>query len=279
MKHLGAHVSASGGVENAPINAHKIGANAFALFTKNQRQWVAKPISKKSIKLFQERCREYGFSPEYILPHNSYLTNMGNPEETMMKKSKAAFLDEMQRTEALGLHLLNFHPGSHLNKMSEEACLDQIAHCVNEVLEETEFAVAVLENTAGQGSNMGYKFEHLAHIISQTKDQSRIGVCLDTAHLIASGYEFRTQETYDAMWKEFDRIIGLKYLKGMHLNDSKKDLGTRVDRHDSVGKGVLGLESFRFIMQDKRLNEIPIILETPNDAIWKDEIEYLRSLE
>lgn len=279
MKHIGAHVSASGGVENAPINAKEIGANAFALFTKNQRQWVAKPLTDKNIKLFKERCKEYNFSSDYILPHNSYLTNMGNPDPAMRDKSKAAFLDELERCEQLGLKLLNFHPGSHLNKISEEECLVQIANCVNDVLDNTEYAVAVIENTAGQGTNLGYKFEHIAHIISNIKDQSRIGVCLDTAHLLASGYEIRTEAAYKKMWSDFDDIIGKKYLKGIHLNDSKKDLATRVDRHDSLGKGFMGKELFSLIMNDERLDNIPIILETPDDKIWAQEIAYLRSLE
>ncbi|MDO4790254.1 MAG: deoxyribonuclease IV [Porphyromonas sp.] len=279
MKYIGAHVSASGGVENAPVNAHQIGANTFALFTKNQRQWVANPLTDKSIRLFKERCNEYGFDLSKILPHNSYLTNMGSPEDEMRTKSKMAFLDEMQRCEQLGLILLNFHPGSHLNKISEEECLLNIAHSINDVLAETSSCIAVLENTAGQGSNMGYRFSQLAYIIEHVENKDRIGVCLDTAHLLASGYEIRNKEAYEAMWKEFERTIGLQYLRGIHLNDSMKDLGTRVDRHHSLGKGVMGLDLFSYVMKDSRLNNIPIILETPDDTIWAEEIAYLRSLE
>ncbi|KGN94515.1 endonuclease IV [Porphyromonas sp. COT-108 OH2963] len=279
MKYIGAHVSASGGVENAPVNAHQIGANTFALFTKNQRQWVANPLTDKSIHLFKERCREYGFDLSKILPHNSYLTNMGSPEEDMRLKSKNAFLDEMQRCEQLGLNLLNFHPGSHLNKISEEECLLNIAHSINDVLAETSSCIAVLENTAGQGSNMGYRFSHLAYIIEHVENKERIGVCLDTAHLLASGYEIRNKEAYEAMWKEFEETIGLQYLRGIHLNDSMKDLGTRVDRHHSLGKGVMGLDLYSYVMKDSRLDNIPIILETPDDTIWAEEIAYLRSLE
>lgn len=279
MKYIGAHVSASGGVENAPVNAHQIGANTFALFTKNQRQWVANPLTDKSIRLFKERCSEYGFDLSKILPHNSYLTNMGSPEEDMRLKSKNAFLDEMQRCEQLGLNLLNFHPGSHLNKISEEECLLNIAHSINDVLAETASCIAVLENTAGQGSNMGYRFSHLAYIIEHVENKERIGVCLDTAHLLASGYEIRNKEAYEAMWKEFEETIGLQYLRGIHLNDSMKDLGTRVDRHHSLGKGVMGLDLYSYVMKDSRLDNIPIILETPDDTIWAEEIAYLRSLE
>ncbi|KGN70738.1 MULTISPECIES: deoxyribonuclease IV [Porphyromonas] len=279
MKYIGAHVSASGGVENAPVNAHQIGANTFALFTKNQRQWVANPLTDKSIRLFKERCSEYGFDLSKILPHNSYLTNMGSPEEDMRLKSKNAFLDEMQRCEQLGLNLLNFHPGSHLNKISEEECLLNIAHSINDVLAETSSCIAVLENTAGQGSNMGYRFSHLAYIIEHVENKERIGVCLDTAHLLASGYEIRNKEAYEAMWKEFEETIGLQYLRGIHLNDSMKDLGTRVDRHHSLGKGVMGLDLYSYVMKDSRLDNIPIILETPDDTIWAEEIAYLRSLE
>ncbi|KGL51923.1 endonuclease IV [Porphyromonas canoris] len=279
MKYIGAHVSASGGVENAPVNAHQIGANTFALFTKNQRQWVANPLTDKSIHLFKERCSEYGFDLSKILPHNSYLTNMGSPEEDMRLKSKNAFLDEMQRCEQLGLNLLNFHPGSHLNKISEEECLLNIAHSINDVLAETSSCIAVLENTAGQGSNMGYRFSHLAYIIEHVENKERIGVCLDTAHLLASGYEIRNKEAYEAMWKEFEETIGLQYLRGIHLNDSMKDLGTRVDRHHSLGKGVMGLDLYSYVMKDSRLDNIPIILETPDDTIWAEEIAYLRSLE
>lgn len=279
MKYIGAHVSASGGVENAPVNAHQIGANTFALFTKNQRQWVANPLTDKSIRLFKERCSEYGFDLSKILPHNSYLTNMGSPEEDMRLKSKNAFLDEMQRCEQLGLNLLNFHPGSHLNKISEEECLLNIAHSINDVLAETSSCIAVLENTAGQGSNMGYRFSHLAYIIEHVENKERIGVCLDTAHLLASGYEIRNKEAYEAMWKEFEETISLQYLRGIHLNDSMKDLGTRVDRHHSLGKGVMGLDLYSYVMKDSRLDNIPIILETPDDTIWAEEIAYLRSLE
>lgn len=278
MKYVGAHVSASGGVENAPGNANAIGAKAFALFTKNQRQWVAAPLSKKSITLFKERCAEFGYEAKHILPHDSYLINLGHPEEEGLQKSRNAFLDEMQRCEQLGLDRLNFHPGSHLNKISEEACMDRIAGSINWALEQTSGVCAVLENTAGQGSNLGYTFEQLAYIIGKVNDKSRVGVCIDTAHTLAAGYDIKTPEGFTETFRRFDEVIGFSYLRGMHINDSKKDLGTRVDRHDSIGKGVMGLAAFKMLMDDPRFDDIPLILETPDESVWADEIKYLYSI-
>lgn len=278
MKYVGAHVSASGGVENAPLNANAIGAKAFALFTKNQRQWVAAPLSKKSITLFKERCAEFGYEAKQILPHDSYLINLGHPEEEGLQKSRNAFLDEMQRCEQLGLDRLNFHPGSHLNKISEEACMDRIAGSINWALEQTSGVCAVLENTAGQGSNLGYTFEQLAYIIGKVNDKSRVGVCIDTAHTLAAGYDIKTPEGFTETFRRFDEVIGFSYLRGMHINDSKKDLGTRVDRHDSIGKGVMGLTTFKMLMDDPRFDDIPLILETPDESVWADEIKYLYSI-
>lgn len=277
MKYIGAHVSASGGVENAPVNAANIGANAFALFTKNQRQWVAKPLTEESILAFKENCARFGFDPDYILPHDSYLINLGHPEEEALEKSRAAFLDEMQRCEQLGLKLLNFHPGSHLNKISIEESLDRIAESINLTLSKTTGVIAVIENTAGQGSNLGNEFWHLKHIIDRVEDKSRVGVCIDTCHTFTAGYDLENADSYEAVWKEFDEVVGLNYLKAIHLNDSKKALGTKVDRHDSIGKGFLGIEFFKRFMQDPRFDNMPVILETPDEEIWKDEIELLRS--
>ncbi|MCD4769258.1 MAG: deoxyribonuclease IV [Bacteroidales bacterium] len=275
MKYIGAHVSVSGGVENAPVNAYNIGAKAFALFTKNQRQWVAKPLEQKSINMFKENCKRYGFLPQHILPHDSYLINLGNAEKEPLEKSRAAFLDELHRCEQLGLDRLNFHPGSHLNKTDEESCLKIIAESVNLALDKTAGVIAVLENTAGQGTNLGYKFEHLGFIIDHVEDKSRVGVCIDTAHTYAAGYDLKSVEGYNRTFAEFDEIIGLRYLKGMHINDSKKDIGTRVDRHDSIGAGFIGEEVFVRIMNDLRFDDMPLILETPNEEIWKKEIEFL----
>lgn len=279
MKYIGAHVSASGGVENAPLNAAAIGAKAFALFTKNQKQWKAAPLTQKSIKAFKDNCEKFQFSPAQILPHDSYLINLGHPEEEGLTKSREAFLDEMQRCEQLGLDRLNFHPGSHLKKMTEEECLTRIAESINLTLDKTNGVMAVIENTAGQGSNLGYKFEQLAYIIDRVEDKSRVGVCLDTAHTLASGYDLTSRMAIDETFREFEEIVGFQYLKGMHINDSKKELATRVDRHDSLGKGFMGMEVFDFIMNDDRFDNIPLILETPDESLWAEEIQLLYSLQ
>ena len=275
MKRIGAHVSASGGVQNAPLNAARIGARAFALFTKNQRQWKAKPLTPKSIQLFQENCAKEGYGPEQILPHDSYLINLGHPDAEGLAKSRAAFLDEFRRCEQLGLTLLNFHPGSHLKKISEDTCLGRIAESINITLDKTRNVIAVIENTAGQGSNMGYRFEHLAAIIDQVEDKSRVGVCLDTCHTFTAGYDLKTKEGYKKTLATFDAVVGFNYLKGMHLNDSKKDLASRVDRHANIGQGHMGQDTFRFIMADPRLEDIPLILETPDETLWANEIAML----
>lgn len=276
-RYIGAHVSASGGVSNAVANALEIGANAFALFTRNQRQWYPKPLEEEEIENFRSAVKEAGIEPKHILPHASYLINLGNPDPTNLKKSRDAFLDEMQRCEQLGLTLLNFHPGSHLKKISEEDCLAQIAEEINIALQKTKGVTAVLENTAGQGTNLGYRFEHLKQIIDQVEDKSRVGVCIDTAHTLAAGYDIRTEEGYRETMYQIDKIIGLEYLRGIHLNDSLKELASRVDRHASVGEGVMGMTLFEVLMQDERLADIPIILETPNPDRWAEEIALLRT--
>jgi deoxyribonuclease-4 len=278
MKYIGAHVSASGGVENAPVNAHAIGATAFALFTKNQRQWVAPPLTAKSIELFKKRCEEFGYKPNMILPHDSYLINLGNPDQDALSKSRDAFIDEMKRCEQLGLDRLNFHPGSHLGKISEEESLRLIAESINIALKETEGVIAVIENTSGQGSNLGFKFEHLKHIIDLVEDKSRIGVCIDTCHAFTAGYDLKSKEGFSETFDDFEKIVGFKYLKGMHLNDTKKGLGSRVDRHESLGEGLLGIHTFQWIITDSRFDEIPLILETPDESRWKTEIEILKKM-
>ena len=277
-KFIGAHISAAGGVENAPVNAHNIGAKAFAFFTKNQRQWKAAPLTEESIQLFKERCQEFDFNMDYILPHDSYLINLGHPEEEGLTKSRNAFLDEMQRCEQLGINRLNFHPGSHLKKIEVDACLDRIAESINIALEQTKGVTAVIENTAGQGTNLGHTFEQLAHIIDKVEDKSRVGVCIDTAHTLAAGYEIRTEDSFKETFQSFEDIVGFKYLKGMHINDSKKELGTKVDRHDSIGVGVMGMTLFELIMKDSRFDKMPLILETPDESIWADEIKMLYKL-
>lgn len=275
MKFVGAHVSASGGVENAPVNAHRIGAKAFALFTKNQRQWAAKPLSADNIKSFRRNCEKFGYEPRHILPHDSYLINLGHPEKDGLEKSRMAFLDEMKRCQQLGLDRLNFHPGSHLNKTDEETCLKTIAESINIAHEKTQGVSAVIENTAGQGSNLGYSFEQIRFIIDHIEDKSRVGVCFDTCHAYSAGYDLKSEKGFEDTFRKFDVIIGFEFLKGMHLNDSKKALGSRVDRHDNIGEGTLGEEVFKRIMKNNRFNDIPLILETPDDSKWKGEIKKL----
>lgn len=278
MKFIGAHVSASGGVENAPLNAHEIGAKAFALFTKNQRQWKAAPLTDTSIALFKERCAEFGYLPAHILPHDSYLINLGHPETEGLVKSREAFLDEMQRCEKLGLDRLNFHPGSHLSLLTTEECLARIAESINITLDQTAGVCAVIENTAGQGTNLGHTFEQLAYIIDRVEDKSRVGVCIDTAHTLAAGYDIKTTEGFTETFSKFDEIVGFSYLKGMHINDSKKDLASRVDRHDSIGKGLMGMTTFTMLMNDPRFDNVPMILETPDETCWAEEIRLLYEL-
>lgn len=278
MKYIGAHVNAAGGVENAPLNAKAIGAKAFALFTRNQRQWKSSPLTEKSISLFKERCAEFGYEAKHILPHDSYLINLGSPDPEGLQKSRDAFLDEMRRCEQLGLDRLNFHPGSHLNQLAVDDCLNRIAESINLALEQTEGVCAVIENTAGQGTNLGHTFEHLAAIIDKVDDKSRVGVCIDTAHTLAAGYDIRSEEGFMDTFRRFDEIVGFSYLRGMHLNDSKKELGTRVDRHDCIGKGVMGEATFKMLMNDPRFEDIPLILETPDESIWAEEISYLYTL-
>ncbi len=277
-KYIGAHVSAAGGVENAPLKADLIRAKAFALFTRNQRQWVSKPLTEKSIAGFKERCQSFSYDPVHILPHDSYLINLGHPEQQALEKSRHAFMDEMTRCEQLGLCYLNFHPGSHLNRIDPDKCLERIAESINLALDKTEGVTAVIENTAGQGTNMGYRFEHLARIIENVQDKSRVGICLDTCHTYSAGYNIRSADAFDSTLEEFDTTVGLNFLKAMHLNDSKKEFKSRVDRHESIGKGSLGLEPFKFIMNDSRFDHIPMILETPDPSIWEEEIRLLYSL-
>ncbi|MBR1851469.1 MAG: deoxyribonuclease IV [Bacteroidales bacterium] len=277
-KYIGAHVSASGGVCNAILNAEAIGANAFALFTRNQRSWVSKPLSTNEIETFKATLTEHGFSPDYVLPHDSYLINLGSPDEETLQKSRAAFLDEMTRAQQLGLHLLNFHPGSHLNRISEEECLDQIAREINFALSKTEGVTAVIENTAGQGSNLGWRFEHIARIIEGVDDKSRVGVCIDTCHTLAAGYDLTTEMGYQFTMDEFERVVGFKFLRAVHLNDSKKGTGSHVDRHEVLGEGAVGKDFFGRLMHDPRFDNMPIILETPDPSRWADEIKWLRSL-
>lgn len=277
MKYFGAHVSASGGVENAPVNAKNIGATAFALFTKNQRQWNAPPLTSEQCERFRKACAECGYTPSQILPHDSYLINLGHPEREGLEKSRESFVGEMSRCEALGLDRLNFHPGSHLNKITALMSLDRIAESINIALDRTHGVTAVIENTAGQGSNLGFAFEHLAHIIDKVEDKSRIGFCIDTCHAFAAGYDLRTEEACRKTFEEIDRTVGLKYLRGMHLNDAMKPLGSHVDRHAPLGDGTIGWDCFRFIARSPLFDDMPLILETPDEERWAAEIAALKA--
>lgn len=278
MIKIGAHVSIAGGVENAPENANKIKARAFAMFTKNQRRWTAKPISDKSIKNFNDKILKYKFDKDFILPHDSYLINLGHPEKEKQEKSYNAFLDEMKRVEILGLKMLNIHPGSHLRQISEHNCIENIAQNINKVIENTEYATIVLENTAGQGSNIGYKFEHIRDIIDLIKVKERVGVCLDTCHMFAAGYDIRTKDSYEDTMNEFNSIIGFEKLRGMHINDAKSEFNSKKDRHHSLGEGNIGLNGFKYIINDDRIDNIPLILETIDKEKWVKEIEMLYSM-
>ena len=278
MKRIGAHVSAAGGVENAPLNALTIGADAFALFVKNQRQWSAKALEVESINKFDENLKLANIKKEHILPHNSYLINLGHPDTEKRKKSINAFIDEIQRTNLLELKMINFHPGSHLREISENECLENISNSINFIIANTSDVKLVIENTAGQGSNLGYKLEHLAYLIDKTQNKQRVGVCIDTCHFFAGGYDLRSKESYKKTMSEFDKLVGYKYLSGMHLNDSKNSLGVKKDRHESIGKGTIGFEAFENIMRDENIDEIPLILETINPEIWADEIKLLRQM-
>ena len=278
MKYIGAHVSASGGVFNAPKNAKKIGAKAFALFVKNQRQWNAKPLDSEIIKKFKDELQKSEILPKHVLPHDSYLINLGHPLVEKREKSLNAFIDEIKRCEQLGLDRLNFHPGSHLKEISEEECLEYISESMNEALRQSKSVKLVIENTAGQGSNLGYKFEHLAYLIENSIDKDRVGVCIDTCHMFVAGYDIRTKEAYEKTMQNFDTIVGFEYLMGMHINDSKPELGSKKDRHESIGKGKIGLDAFKFIMNDERIDDIPMVLETIDETIWNQEIELLYSL-
>lgn len=278
MKYIGAHVSTAGGVANAPLEAIAIGAKSFALFTGSSNRWQSKALTEKDIKEFNENCRDGGYRPELILPHDNFLINLGSPDAQKLHLSRSSFLDEMKRCEQLGLIYLNFHPGSHVNAIDEDKCLDLIAESINITLDKTSGVTAVLESTAGQGSNMGYRFEHLAHIIDKVEDKSRVGVCIDTCHTYSAGYDLADADGYQKTWEEFDETIGAQYLKAIHLNDDMRKLGSRIDRHAEIGKGTLGMDFFKRFVNDPRFDDMPIILETPNPAIWPQEIKLLYSL-
>lgn len=275
MKYIGAHVDVEGGVQSAPLAAKALDMKAFALFTRNPSRWKSPPLAPEEVEAFKRNCAEAGFASEHILPHDSFLINLGCPDNQKRKLSRMAFLDEFQRCEQLGLKLLNFHPGAHLNEISEDECLSLISQGINEVLDQTQGVTAVIETTAGQGSNLGWRFEHIAQIIDGVEDKSRVGVCVDTCHSFAAGYDLKSPEGYEKTWQDFEQIIGFKYLRGMHLNDTKKGLSSRVDRHASLGFGELGADFFTRLMADPRMNDIPLILETPDVERWMEEVKWL----
>ncbi|HEX3020477.1 MAG TPA: deoxyribonuclease IV [Chitinispirillaceae bacterium] len=278
MKLIGPHVSIAGGVQNAPLNAKALGATAFGMFTKNQRRWDAPPLDDKTIDSFKKNLNDTGFAPQSVLAHDSYLINIGHPEKENREKSLNALIDELQRCNQLGLTCLNIHPGSHLGLCSETQCLSIIAESINSAFNVTENVAIVLENTAGQGSNLGYRFEHLAHIIDQVHDKKRIGFCIDTCHLYSAGYDIGSKDAYEKTMSDLDRIVGFQFLRGVHLNDSKTSIGSKVDRHHSIGMGNLGVQPFGFIMNDCRFEQIPMVLETIDETLWASEIRLLNSL-
>lgn len=277
MKRVGAHVSASGGVFNSPLNAKEIEAKAFALFVKNQKQWFVKPFDEGVVDNFNKELKNVGIEKKYILPHGSYLLNLGSPSQESREKSLKSLIHELKRCKELGISYLNIHPGSHLGKISEDECLSHIAQGIDKAYKEVDGVKIVIENTAGQGNNVGYKFEHLAKIIDQVKNKDSVGVCLDTCHAFAAGYDLRGIEGAKKVFDTFCEVVDKKFLVGLHLNDSKTELGSRKDRHHSLGEGHIGLDTFKYIMNCDLFEEMPLILETVEPSIWKEEIELLYS--
>ncbi|XP_046450041.1 probable endonuclease 4 isoform X2 [Daphnia pulex] len=279
---LGAHISAAGGLENAITNSLNIGGTSFALFLKNQRQWVSKPMEDVTVERFKAACATHKFLPHLILPHGSYLMNCGSSDPVILAKSRANLLDEVQRCERLGILYYNIHPGSSCGKGTREEAIKSIADSINWVHDQTPDSkvTVVLENMCRQGNTIGGDFSDLAEIIQQVFDQSRIGVCLDTCHALAAGYDLATAHGFDSFLEEFERVVGFRYLVAVHLNDSEGELGCHRDRHASIGKGKIGLEGFRRIVNCPRFRDIPVVLETPfiSDEHYKQEILLLKSL-
>lgn len=276
-KFVGAHMSVSGGLQLAVSRAAAMGATSFGLFLRSQRQWAAKPLTQEAANLFRDACHQHNFAPHQILPHGSYLLNCGSPDATVLEKSRATLVDELKRCEMLGLVYYNFHPGSTCGVISREACMDLIAESINQAHKETTYVISVIENMCNQGNTIGGDFHELRGIIDRVKDKSRIGVCLDTCHAFAAGYDLATQEGFEKMMSDFESIIGLSYLKAVHLNDSKGKVGSHLDRHENIGRGNIGLDGFRRIMNDPRLDHLPMILETP-ETDYSVEISLLNGL-
>lgn len=276
MKYIGAHVSATPSIGAAPAEAHSLGADAFAFNLIDPLRWNTPRYSDEDIQSFRSACEAYGYSSVQILPHSAFVVNLASPDSRKLNMSRATFVDEIRRCGQLGIDRLNFHPGSHLRQIAEGDALRRVSDSINYALDKTQGVTAVIENTAGQGSALGYSFEHLAAIIDGVEDKSRVGVCIDTCHATAAGYELGG-ESYDATWAAFDSIVGFKYLRGMHLNDAMRPAGSRIDRHASIGKGTLGSDFFSRLMGDVRFDGIPLILETPDPSVWKIEIDWLRA--
>lgn len=277
MKYLGAHIDNLPRVGEIPLMAKALGASAFAFCPVDPKLWRYPAYPDGEAARFSAECAECGYTPAQILPHASLLLNLCSPDARKLKLSRDSFTEQMRRVASLGLDRLNFHPGSHMRELEEEAALDLVAASINYALERTEGVTAVIENMAGQGSNLGYTFAQLARIIDGVADKSRVGVCIDTCHAFAAGYDMSTPEAYDAAWQEFADTVGFGYLRGMHINDSLKPLASRVDRHASIGKGELGSPFFGLLMADRRLDGIPLILETPDPSLWQMEIGWLRA--
>jgi deoxyribonuclease-4 len=278
MYFIGPHVSIGGGVAKAPVNAQALGATGFGMFVKNQRQWTAEPYASTDIDSFKKQLAADGYTKAQVLPHAGYLINLANPDEAAHEKSMASLVDEIRRCMALGLDKLNLHPGSHLRLITPEEACDRIAKSINRALAQTQGVTVVIENTAGSGGNLGSVFEELKAMIDGIDDKARVGICLDTAHTFAAGFDIRTRDGFLKTMERFDKTVGMKYLRGMHLNDSKAGLTSHVDRHESLGAGLLGIEVFKCIMKDKRFENMPLVLETPDEEIWAQEIRQLQDL-
>ena len=277
---LGAHQSIAGGVENALARGQEAGCDTIQIFVKTPNRWASKPIAQENIVAFRQAVGESGIWP--VFAHSLYLINLATPDDTLWQKSMDALVDDLDRCEQLGLPGLVMHPGSHMGS-GEEVGIARIAAALDQTHARLPgYGVQVwLEITAGQGAHLGYTFAQLQAMIDAVSEPERLGVCFDTAHAFAAGYELRTREGYEATWREFDEILGLDRLKAIHLNDSKRELGSRVDRHEHIGKGLLGLEPFRFLVNDQRFRGIPMTLETeksPDLAEDKENLAVLRSL-
>jgi deoxyribonuclease IV len=280
MALLGAHVSTSGGLEHAITRGIELDCEAIQIFTRNQMQWTVKTLSEEEILAYRTAWETLGKSFP-VISHDSYLINLGSPEPEKLEKSRKSFLTELDRCDALGVQYLVFHPGSHLNLVSVEQCLQTIAESLNHMVQaRPEMKVQILlENTAGQGSNVGHRFEEIAAIMGMLEHPERFGVCVDTCHTLAAGYDIRTKEGYETVFTEFDRIIGVKWIKAFHLNDSKKPLGCRVDRHENIGEGFVGIEAFSCLVNDSRFYGVPMVLETPGgESEYRKNLDRLKQL-